>query len=389
MEKQEQVRLIKQIMKHIDEGTTVDAGGIRHNPSWVYTCPDLAEKEWQTFYRDYPQVIGASNDLPEPGTFMTTNDFGTPVLATRDSDGKFRAFVNVCRHRAVLLEDERQGKRSNFTCPFHAWVYSNEGELVGIPKPDHFGKIDKSCHGLVSLPAVERYGFLWVHPKPEGQIDLDKVLGGLAPEFEAWDWEGLENFGSEIWEDRLNWKLSMDTFGETYHFSSLHKNTLFQNFHGHVQAYDTFGRNHRMTLVTRGIDEMRNLPEETWHISQGAFPVYYLFPNIQVNVAPFGFVLVRVYPDPADPTRRTITRVGYYARPEMMEERGEQIKEILSSFAGIIREEDYHAAARSQLGAEAGVPDHTIFGRNEPALHHYHNTYREALGMEPLEFIEE
>ena len=258
-----------------------------------------------------------------------------------------------------------------------------------LPKPDHFGKIDKSCHGLVSLPAVERYGFLWVHPKPEGQIDLDKVLGGLAPEFEAWDWEGLENFGSEVWEDRLNWKLSMDTFGETYHFSSLHKNTLFQNFHAHVREYDTFGRNHRMTLVTRGIDEMRNLPEETWHISQGAFPVYYLFPNIQVNVAPFGFVLVRVYPNPADPTRRTITRVGYYARPEMMEERGEQIKEILGNFAGIIRDEDYHVAARSQLGAEAGVPDHTIFGRNEPALHHYHNTYREALGMEPLEFIEE
>ncbi len=30
-----------------------------------------------------------------------------------------------------------------------------------------------------------------------------------------------------------------------------------------------------------------------------------------------------------------------------------------------------------------------LFGRNEPALHHYHNTYREALGMEPLPLIEE
>jgi len=36
-----------------------------------------------------------------------------------------------------------------------------------------------------------------------------------------------------------------------------------------------------------------------------------------------------------------------------------------------------------------GVPDHTIVGRNEPDLHHYYNTYREALGMEPLAFIEE
>jgi hypothetical protein len=73
----------------------------------------------------------------------------------------------------------------------------------------------------------------------------------------------------------------------------------------------------------------------------------------------------------------------------MMEVQGVQIKEILSGFASIIRDEDYHVAARSQLGAEAGVPDHTIFGRNEPALHHYHNTYREALGMEPLELIKD
>jgi hypothetical protein len=40
-----------------------------------------------------------------------------------------------------------------------------------------------------------------------------------------------------------------------------------------------------------------------------------------------------------------------------------------------------------QLGAEAGVSEHNIFGRDEPALHHYHDTYRETLGMEPLELI--
>ena len=387
MEKQEQVRLIKQIMKHIDEGTTVDAGGIRHNPSWVYTCPELAEKEWQTFYRDYPQLIGASNDLPGPGTFMTTNDFGTPVLATRDSEGILRAFVNVCRHRAVLLEDEASGKRSKFACPFHSWTYSNRGELVAVPKENHFGEIDKSCHGLVPLPTVERFGMLWVHPKPDGEIDLESLLGGLIPEFEAWGWEDLIKLKDESWNDRLNWKLSMDTFGETYHFSTLHRESLFQGFHGNVQEYDTYGRNHRMTLVMRGIDAMRDQPEETWQISQGTFPVYYLFPNVQLNVTPFGFVMFRVFPDRADPTRRTVSRIGYYARKDALEAFGERIQETLDSFASIIRSEDYMAAARSQLGAEAGVPEYTVFGRNEPALHHYHNTYREALGMEQLEML--
>ena len=46
------------------------------------------------------------------------------------------------------------------------------------------------------------------------------------------------------------------------------------------------------------------------------------------------------------------------------------------------------AAAASQVGAEAGLQESVLFGRNEPALHHYHNTYREALGMELLPLLE-
>lgn len=387
MERHEQMRVLKEIIQHLDAGTNVDAGGIRHNPTWVYTCPDLAEREWQTFYRDYPQVIGASSDLPEPGTFLTTQDFGTPVLATRDANGTFRAFVNVCRHRGVMLEEETSGKRSRFVCPFHAWTYTNEGKLAGLPKPEHFGKIDPDCHGLIPLPAVERFGLLWVHPRPEGSIDLDQLLGALVPEFEAWGWEGLVNLGYDTYEMRLNWKLANDTFGETYHFATLHRNSLALTFHGNVQAYDTFGRNHRMTLVRREIDEMRKRPEETWEISQGTFPVYYLFPNIQINVAPFGFILVRTYPKPGDPAH-SISRIGFYSRPKPLEEFGDRIRGISQNFASIIRDEDYAVAARSQLGAEAGVPEYNVFGRNEPALHHYHNTYREALGMEPLELLE-
>ena len=386
MEQQEQIRVLKEIMQHLDKGTNVDAGGIRRNPTWVYTSEDLAQKEWQSFYREHPQLIGMSPDLPGPGSFITCNDFGTPVLATRDDHGRFRAFINVCRHRGVLLEGDSSGKRSKFSCPFHAWTYSNNGDLVAVPREDHFGKVDKSCHGLVPLPAVERYGFLWVHPQPDGELDVDRLLGGLAGEFKAWNWDGLVNLGYDSYDARLNWKLAMYTFGETYHFKVLHRNTLALDFHANVQAYDTYGRNHRMTLVRRGIDDMRDQPEETWHISQGTLPVYYLFPNVQVNAAPFGVILVRTYPDPKDPAR-SISRLGFYSRPEPLETREKQVRGILQTFADVIRDEDYAVAARSQLGADAGNPEYVIFGRNEPALHHYHNTYREALGMEPLELL--
>lgn len=384
MEHHEQVRLLKELRRQLDEGVNVDAGVMLKNPANVYTCPDMASKEWATFFRDYPQVIGLSGDLPEPNGFVTVDDFGVAILATRDEEGNFKAFLNSCRHRGAMVEPARKGRKKIFSCPFHAWTYSTSGKLVAIPEPDHFGEIDKSCHGLIELPAVEKYGFLFVHPTPGGVIDADVLLGGLAPEFASWGWDRLVNGGEATYDMMLNWKLAIDTFGETYHFKRLHKDTLGQVFYGDVQCYDRFDRNHRMTLCIKTIDELRNVPEERWHISDGAFPVYYLFPNIQVNVGKEGVTLVRVYPDPENPNR-SISRVTFYFTPEAMASGDVTLEGRTQGFGDIIEAEDYAVCETTQRALQAGLQDYVIFGRNEPALHHYHNTYRKALGMEPLE----
>ncbi len=386
MKTEEQIRLIDLLLQRLDTGQTVDAGGLRRNPAEVYRCPELAAREWQRFFREHPQLIGMSADLPEPGSFLTCREFGVPVLATRDADGRFRAFVNVCRHRGVLLESEARGRRRTFSCPFHAWTYSSSGELVGIPKQEHFGRIDRACHGLIELPAVERYGMLWVHPQPTGQLDVEALLGGLGEELESWGFEHLLRFGDDTYEKRMNWKLGIDTFGETYHFQALHRSSLAPMMHGNVQTYDVFGRNHRMGLCLRSIDELRREPREKWHISRAALPVYYLFPNVQLNLLPSSAVLVRLYPDPESPAR-SLARVGFYARPESLEREPGLVERVITSFGDVIRDEDFEVAARSQLGADCGLPEHVLFGRNEPALHHYHSTYREALGLPALPLL--
>jgi len=286
MEKPLQIRILKELLRQIDDKVNVDAGVMFRNPTSVYTSPDVAEREWQTFFQDHPQLIALSASLPKPGTFLTIDDFGVPVLATRDPDGRFRAFVNACRHRGVRVAHEARGESGHFMCPFHNWTYSNRGELVGIPVQRHFGAIDKSCHGLLELPAVERDGLLWVHPRLDGTIDLDTQLGGLAPEIASWRFgDDMVFMGETVIDKRLNWKLANDTFGETYHFTRLHKNTLGQIFHGDVLAYEEFGRNHRFVIATRGIDTMREKPEHEWNLLEATSPLYYLFPNIQFRSA--------------------------------------------------------------------------------------------------------
>ena len=107
------------------------------------------------------------------------DDFGVPILATRSRDGRCRAFLNVCRHRGVQVEQKPNGIRSTFSCPFHQWTYNNQGDLIAIPDEHQFGTIDKSCHSLIRLPMEERHGMLWLHPNPEGLLELEKFLEGL------------------------------------------------------------------------------------------------------------------------------------------------------------------------------------------------------------------
>ena len=64
--------------------------------------------------------------------------------------------------------------------------------------------------------------------------------------------------------------------------------------------------------------------------------------------------------------------------------RGVVIEEVARGFGNIIRDEDYVMSASQQRSANSGALEHVVFGRNEPALHHFHNTYRAALGKELL-----
>jgi nitrite reductase/ring-hydroxylating ferredoxin subunit len=403
MQKEEQVRLLKGLINYLETGTNVDAGGIMQTPTDTYTSEERFSEEWNKFFRDYPQIVGMTGDLAEPGTFFTREDFGIPLLATRDEKGKFRAFANVCAHRGVVVENEKKGKKTKFSCPFHGWTYDNSGKLIGFPKPDHFGNIDKTCYGLTELPCMEQYGFLWVHPNPKGEIDLNNLFGSkLMEEFESWGFQNLVLTNEEEYVTEMNWKLAIDTFGETYHFPTLHRNTLFNNFHGNVQMFDTFERNARLTLCLREIDNMKKDPEENWHICRGAFPVYFLFPNTILNVSDTGIILVREYPLDMSP-HRSVSKVSFYFWPHVIEylkennidpENVEGSQNAManefnpySGFGDIIRDEDYVVAAASHKGLKSGAIDYLTFGKNELALHHYHNTYREALDLEPLPLI--
>jgi phenylpropionate dioxygenase-like ring-hydroxylating dioxygenase large terminal subunit len=406
MNQQMQVDSLKTMLKMIDDGTAPDAGRMVKNPTSSYVCKDLAAREWDIFFENHPQILGLSGDLPEPGSFMTSNDLGIPILATRDKTGKFHAFVNACRHRGAPLTEDERGKKNRFACPFHAWTYASDGTLLGIRAPKMFGDLDKSCHGLVELPSAEKYGLLVVHPQVDGTLDVDEMLGALASELASWDLGSASYLGGSTIDMGLNWKIANDTFGENYHFHTLHKSKLDNLFHGDATAYDEYGRNHRLTVASRFVDAMRERPENEWNVTDAGVLVYYLFPNTQVVLFNRVVSVFRIYPN-RNEVGRSLTRItNYSARHIGLDVPGEEAQVLdgeslytadmtkrmeftletqLELARSTLEEEDYYMGEKSQQAAESGKVEHFIFGRNEPALHHFHTNYRDALGLPPLE----
>ena len=399
-----QVKILKELMQQLDEGKNIDIGKQYRMPVNSYVSQERAAKEQEHFFKNHPQLIGLSQDLPEVGSFMTINDFGVPVLATRAKGGKFRAFLNACRHRSVKVTEEERGKKTVFMCPFHHWSYANSGELLNIPDNDHFGEIDKSCHGLVELPAAEQGGLLWVNPNPEGSLDLDDLLGPLKDELASFGMDRHLFGGITTIEKRLNWKLANDTFGETYHFAKLHKDTLGRIFYGNNLHFEEFGRHHRFVTASRGIDAMRVLPESEWDIGRGTFVLYHLFPNIQLIVNDHTTTLIRIYPEFDNPSK-SVTKINFYFSAEAAayaEQRDAEVSEdedvydfegraaagtdgpslaaSIEIFRSTVETEDYEMGEMQQRAAESGMLKEVVFGRNEPALHHFHRNYSEALG---------
>ena len=401
MEHKKQVEILTEVMRQLDKGDTADAGCHYQLSTSTYTCPDLAQREYRDLFQGHPQMIGLSKDLPEPGSYLTLDDFGTPILATRDKNGKFRALLNACRHRSVKVASEERGKKSVFMCPFHHWSYANTGDLINIPDESHFGSIDKACSGLIELPSLEHNGMLWVHPSASGKIDINKIMGAkLSKELESFDLSNYHYAGGRTIDKKLNWKLANDTFGETYHFGKLHKNTINEIYQGNNLHFEEFGRNHRFVTANRGIDQVRQLPESEWDITQGTFVLYYLFPNIQVVIESQTITLIRIYPDKNNPGR-SVSKVSFYFTPAILEwmvneeADGKKLDELwdkekglialpsieanISAFCGAVEEEDYNMGEMQQIAAESGQLEEVTFGRNEPALHHFHRSFKEAV----------
>ena len=384
MNRQAQIGLLKRLLSHVEAKTTHLADATWRNDVAVYTDPQHLAREQAILFRQHPLLMGFASEWAAPGAFRTEDYAGVPILVARGRDGRLRAFLNVCRHRGAKVA-QGCGKARVFSCPYHAWTYDLSGKVMGIPDERSFPGVRTERPSLAELPLCEKYGLVWVIPTPSADasagFDVDPWLGGLGPELASFGFDTWAFNDKRVIPETMNWKLLVDTFHEGYHIGFLHKESLSSILHGNVTDFEAFGLNHRLSMPRKKLERLKSEPEESWDLMWNTTLIYSLFPNTILVVQGDHVELARMFPHDGRVDRAVMDLALYVPNPPATEDERIHWEKNMQLVLDVVTGEDFPAGRTIQIGLASGAQTHTVYGRNEPAMIHYHQSMRRALGL--------
>jgi phenylpropionate dioxygenase-like ring-hydroxylating dioxygenase large terminal subunit len=383
----QQISLLKRLLHYVDTKTTAMADAPWYNDVSVYSDPEHFAREQQVLFRRRPLLMGFASEWAEPGAFRTDDYAGVPILITRGRQGKLRALLNVCRHRGAKVA-QGCGNARLFVCPYHAWTYDLAGAVIGIPDERCFLGVRSRRPSLTVLPLCERYGLVWVIPTPASdgatEFDIDPWLAGLGPELSSYGFGAWSYYDKRVVPEAMNWKILVDTFHEGYHIGFLHRDSLKEVLHGNITDFQAFGLNHRLVMPRKKLDRLKSEPEQSWDLMWNTTLIYALFPNTLLMVQGDHVELARIFPCEGRVDRAVMDLALYVPKaPRTDEERNHWDRNMQLVF-DVVTGEDFPAGRTIQIGLTSGAQTHVVYGRNEPAMIHYHRAMRGALGLEPI-----
>jgi phenylpropionate dioxygenase-like ring-hydroxylating dioxygenase large terminal subunit len=383
MQRQEQIALLKRLLNYVDTKSTALADAPWRNEVAVYSDKAHFARERTLLFRQRPLLMGFASQWAAPGSFRTDDYAGVPVLIARGRDGKLRAFLNVCRHRGAKVA-QGCGKARLFVCPYHAWSYDLGGKVMGIPDERNFPQVRPERSSLTPLPLCEKYGLVWVIPTPaheaETDFDIDPWLTGLGAELAGFNFASWSFYDQRLVPEAMNWKILVDTFHEGYHIGFLHKDSLKEILHGNVTDFTRFGYNHRMVVPRKKLDRLKAEPEESWDLIWNTSIIYSLFPNTLLIVQGDHVELARIFPSEDRVDRAVMELTLYVPKAPTSEAERTHWDRNMQLVLDVVTSEDFPAGRTIQIGLTSGAQTHMVYGRNEPAMIHYHQSLREVLG---------
>ncbi|MGK2872644.1 MAG: aromatic ring-hydroxylating oxygenase subunit alpha [Alphaproteobacteria bacterium] len=203
----------------------------------IFVSDEIYQQELKQVFGRAWLFVGHQSQIPNPYDFFVSRMGAESVIMTRDKTGQIHVFLNTCRHRGMKVCRYDQGNTRVFTCPYHAWSYSVDGNLTSAPgglagvpqyKAIYHDELDKSQWGLVPVAKIANYkGTIWA-TWDEKAPEFENYIGGMKLYLDAvLDHRDGRPGGSEIiggiqkWKVPSNWKFGAENFiGDLYHITS-------------------------------------------------------------------------------------------------------------------------------------------------------------------------
>jgi glycine betaine catabolism A len=194
-----------------------------------YTDPGILATEFERIFEREWYYAARAEEIPAPGQLIRRRVGHETVLLVRGRDQAIRGFLNLCRHRgAQLCLTDRGDVGKTIRCPYHAWTYGLDGELVAAPNWRALDGIDRSRYRLHQVHVSTWEGLIWVSlaPQPEPLEDqlrpqIQARLGDYR-KFERYRLGELTVGAAKEYDVAANWKLIYENFQECYHCRTIH-----------------------------------------------------------------------------------------------------------------------------------------------------------------------
>ena len=184
-----------------------------------YKDKEIFNLEIEKIYMNSWLLAGHESQIPNSGDYFLFNLLTESVIIIRGKDGLIRAFMNVCRHRGSHVCLESKGNVKRLMCPYHAWTYNLEGDLVAAKNLS--ADIDKknlSLHNC-SIELIE--GLIMInfsdHPK-----SIEMMKQDLTAPMQMFGMKDLKIAAHRNYSIDANWKLTVENYNECYHCAPAH-----------------------------------------------------------------------------------------------------------------------------------------------------------------------
>jgi len=344
-------------------------------PSHLYTEPDAfaAEKE-RIFVRSW-QVVGHRDQVANAGDYFTTELVGEPLLIVRGTEGRLRAFYNVCRHRAGPPA-EGCGSRKLFRCGYHGWTYGLDGALFSATEIEGVEGFRPEDFALVPVRVEELFNFIFVNLDDVAR-PLRESLDELPKQAEKFQFERMKLFERRSYEMNCNWKTYVDNYLEGYHLPSVHPG-LNRELDYNAYVVEPYAGYVRQFSLIRGAQPgdttPRRYPETRENLTTDYF---WIFPNWMLNCYPDNVSLNIVLPLAPE---RSLAIFEWYL-PE--KDHGSPAAKASVEFSDQIQVEDVGICETVQKNLRSRSYSRGRFSvKQEKGVHAFHRMYAQAMATD-------